>query len=88
MKLNKNELRQLILEVVQEQEEPQQKYEPQFSDYEQRSLVLKGQTIEVLREMLMQLKTLTYYTTPARSPGAVAGERALAGAIQETEGKK
>ena len=88
MKLNKNELRQLILEVVQEQEGAPQEYEPQFSDYEQRSLVQNQEMIGVLQEMLMQLKTLTYYSTPARSPGAVAGESAMAGAIQENEYKE
>ena len=88
MKLNKNELRQLILEVVQEQEGTEKEYEPQFTEFEQISLVLNTQIIETLQEMLMQLKTLTYYSTPARSPGATAGERAMAGAIQENEDKK
>ena len=88
MKLNKDELKQIISEVVQEQEGAPQEYEPQFSDYEQRSLVQNQEMIGVLQEMLMQLKTLTYYSTPARSPGAVAGERAMAGAIQENEDKE
>jgi hypothetical protein len=56
-----------------------------LSAYELEDIDTDQQMINMLGEILNQLKTLVYYSTPARSPIGAAGEKAWASTIQEVD---
>jgi hypothetical protein len=83
MKLTTKLLKRLIYEAKDEQKSKKAIFKSDLSAYELEDIDTDQQAIHVLGEILNQLKTLVYYSTPAKSPIAAAGEKALAGAIQE-----
>ena len=61
---------------------------PTFSDYEQADLSTDEQMIILLKDIVAQLKVLNYATTPAKTVGASAGEKARASyTVSESEDK-
>jgi len=80
MKLTADLLKQIIREAKREKE---QIFKSDLSSYEIEDLDTDNQTIAVLGEILNQLKTLVYYSTPAKSAIGAELEKGLAQTIQE-----
>jgi len=59
----------------------------EYSKYELESLESLRQTNKLLGELLTQMKTITYFSTPGRSPAESSLEKTMAGAIQEKKQK-
>ena len=61
---------------------------PTLTDYEAEDLSTDEQMIILLKDIVTQLKVLNYATTPAKTVGASAGEKATASyAVAESEDK-
>ena len=61
---------------------------PTLTDYEAEDLSTDEQMIILLKDIVAQLKVLNYATTPAKTVGASAGEKATASyAVAESEDK-
>tara|TARA_R100000008_G_scaffold85504_1_gene75632 strand:+ start:1394 stop:1852 length:459 start_codon:yes stop_codon:yes gene_type:complete len=80
MKLTTKLLKQLIQEAKKEKD---QIFKSDLSAYELEDLDSDRQTIALLGEILNQLKTLVYYSTPARGAIGASAEKALASTVQE-----
>jgi hypothetical protein len=80
MKLTTALLKQFIQEAKKEKD---QIFKSDLSSYELEDLDTDKQTIALLGEILNQIKTLVYYSTPARSPVGASVEQGLASTIQE-----
>ena len=85
MKLTTKLLKSLIREAKAEQKRKKSVFKSDLSAYEREDIDTDQQMINMLGEILNQLKTLVYYSTPARSPVAAGGEKAWAGTIQEID---
>ena len=83
MKLTTKLLKSLIREAKAEQKRKKGIFKSDLSAYELEDIDTDQQMINMLGEILNQLKTLVYYSTPARSTIAAAGEKQWAGSIQE-----
>jgi hypothetical protein len=83
MKLTTKLLKRLIYETKAEQKRKKAVFKSDLSAYELEDIDTDQQMIDMLGEILNQLKTLVYYSTPARSPIGAAGEKAWASTIQE-----
>ena len=59
----------------------------EYSKYEEENLHLLRETNKLLSGLLTQMKTITYFTTPGRTPGEASAEKTFAGAIQEKSEK-
>ena len=85
MKLTTKLLKSLIYESKAEQKRKKSAFKSDLSAYELEDIDTDQQIINVLGEILNQLKTLVYFSTPARGPVASSGERAYAGTVQEVD---
>ena len=98
MKFGKDELKKLIKEIIAEhaiseteivnevypEPEPEMAMvEEQYTKFELESLHSLRSTNKLLSELLTQMKTVTYFTTPGRSPVESGLEKAVATGIQE-----
>ena len=81
MKLTTKLLKTLIRE--ERRQKKKDIFKSDLSSYELEDIDTDRQTIDLLTGILNQLKTLVYFSTPARSPTGAGAEKALAGAIQE-----
>jgi hypothetical protein len=75
----------LLKQMVREARDKQKKdiFKSDLSSYELEDIDTDHQTVDLLSGILNQLKTLVYFSTPARGPAAAGAEKALAGTIQE-----
>ena len=85
MKLTTKLLKSLICEAKGERKRKKSIFKSDLSAYELEDIDTDQQMINTLGEILNQLKTLVYYSTPARSPVAAGGEKQWAGTIQEVD---
>ena len=85
MKLTTKLLKNLIYEAKAEQKRKKGVFKSDLSAYELEDIDTDQQIINVLGEILNQLKTLVYFSTPAKGPIGAAGERAYAGTVQEVD---
>ena len=85
MKLTTKLLKSFITEAKAEQKRKKSVFKSDLSAYELEDIDTDQQMLNVLGEILNQIKTLVYYSTPARGPVAAKGEKAWAGTIQEVE---
>tara|TARA_Y100000310_G_scaffold297010_1_gene329708 strand:- start:428 stop:745 length:318 start_codon:yes stop_codon:yes gene_type:complete len=102
MKLGIDELKKLIKEMLAEalpttptataldpvDPETESSPEMEYTKYERENLNIQSETNKLLHELLVQMKTITYFTTPGRSPGESSLEKTMAGAIQEKQGEQ
>ena len=85
MKLTTKLLKTLIYEAKAEQKRKKGIFKSDLSTYELEDIDTDQQMINMLGEILNQLKTLVYYSTPAKSPIAATGEKQWAATIQEVD---
>jgi len=74
------------VQLEEEEEDPRVDFE-EYSKYEEENLHLLRETNKLLSGLLTQMKTITYFTTPGRTPGEASAEKTFAGAIQEKSEK-
>ena len=81
MKITKSRLKEIIFEIMQEDaHDPDQPMaEPRYTPYEQDDMSTDHQMVQLLAEIVAQLKMLNRYMTPAKTPTASGTEKALAG---------
>lgn len=81
MKITKSRLKEIIFEIMQEDaHDPDQPMtEPRYTPYEQDDMSTDHQMVQLLGEIVAQLKMLNRYMTPAKTPTASGTEKALAG---------
>jgi len=84
MKLTAKLLKALIREAHTKQKKDI--FKSDLSAYELEDIDTDRRTIDLLSDILNQLKTLVYFSTPARSPTRAGAEKSLAGTIQESLG--
>jgi len=77
----------LLKHMVREERSKKKKdiFKSDLSSYELEDIDTDHQTIDLLSGILNQLKTLVYFSTPARAPAAAGAEKALASTIQEID---